>query len=106
MAAYLHVDDDLPAAFWHVSIRDNGTGFESRHTKDVFTMFKRVHSGQVYAGTGIGLAICKAIVERHGGNIWVDTMRNGGSTFHFTMPMMTESEQSTENEAVNEVVKR
>lgn len=98
MAAYLHVDDDLPAAFWHVSIRDNGTGFESRHTKDVFTMFKRVHSGQVYAGTGIGLAICKAIVERHGGNIWVDTMRNGGSTFHFTMPMMTESEQSTENE--------
>ncbi|MCC7529722.1 MAG: DUF4118 domain-containing protein [Candidatus Melainabacteria bacterium] len=96
MAAYLDVDDDLPGAFWHVSIRDNGTGFESRHTKDVFTMFKRVHSGQVYAGTGIGLAICKAIVERHGGNIWVDTMRNGGSTFHFTMPMMTESEQSTE----------
>ncbi len=96
-AAYLDVDDDLPAAFWHVSIRDNGTGFESRHTKDVFTMFKRVHSGQVYAGTGIGLAICKAIVERHGGNIWVDTMRNGGSTFHFTMPMMTESKQSTES---------
>ena len=95
-AAYLDVDDDLPAAYWHVSVRDNGTGFESRHTKDVFTMFKRVHSGQVYAGTGIGLAICKAIVERHGGNIWVDTMRNGGSTFHFTMPMMTESEQSTE----------
>ncbi len=95
-AAYLDVDDDLPPTFWHVSVRDNGTGFESRHTKDVFTMFKRVHSGQVYAGTGIGLAICKAIVERHGGNIWVDTMRNGGSTFHFTMPMMTESEQSTE----------
>ncbi len=94
-AAYFDVDEDLPAAFWHVSIRDNGTGFESRHTKDVFTMFKRVHSGQVYAGTGIGLAICKAIVERHGGNIWVDTMKNGGSTFHFTMPMMTESEQST-----------
>ncbi len=95
-AAYLDVDDDLPASFWHVSVRDNGSGFESRHTKDVFTMFKRVHSGQVYAGTGIGLAICKAIVERHGGNIWVDTMRNGGSTFHFTMPMMTESAQSTE----------
>lgn len=96
MAAYLDVDDDLPGAFWHVSIRDNGTGFESRHTKDVFTMFKRAHSGQVYAGTGIGLAICKAIVERHGGNIWVDTMRNGGSTFHFTMPIVTDCEQSTD----------
>lgn len=96
LAAYLDVDDDLPRAFWHVSIRDNGTGFESRHTKDVFTMFKRVHSGQVYAGTGIGLAICKAIVERHGGNIWVDTMRNGGSTFHFTMPIVTDCEQSTD----------
>lgn len=96
MAAYLDVDDDLPRAFWHITVRDNGSGFESRHTKDVFTMFKRVHSGQVYAGTGIGLAICKAIVERHGGNIWVDTMKNGGSTFHFTMPIMTECEQSTE----------
>lgn len=96
LAAYIDVDDDLPRAFWHITVRDNGTGFESRHKKDVFTMFKRVHSGQVYAGTGIGLAICKAIVERHGGNIWVDTMKNGGSTFHFTMPIMTECEQSTE----------
>lgn len=92
-AAYLEEDEDLPCAFWHVSVRDNGTGFESRHTKDVFTMFKRLHSGHLYAGTGIGLAICKAIVERHGGNIWVDTMKNGGSTFHFTLPIVTEDEQ-------------
>jgi K+-sensing histidine kinase KdpD len=87
-AAYLDGDDELPKAFWHVSVRDNGSGFDSRHTKDVFTMFKRLHSGQIYAGTGIGLAICKSIVERHGGNIWVDTMKNGGSTFHFTMPIV------------------
>ncbi len=95
-AAYLDADDDLPKEFWHISIRDNGTGFESRHTNDVFTMFKRLHSGQIYAGTGIGLAICKSIVERHGGNIWVDTMKNGGSTFHFTLPIITDNELSAQ----------
>jgi len=87
-AAYIDVADDLPKVFWHVSVRDNGSGFDNRHTREVFTMFKRLHSGQLYAGTGIGLAICKSIVERHGGSIWVDTMKNGGSTFHFTMPIV------------------
>lgn len=92
MATYLDHEEVMPHAYWHLSVRDNGTGFESRHTNDVFTMFKRMHSGQVYSGTGIGLAICKAIVERHGGSIWVDTIKNGGSTFHFNIPAKPENE--------------
>lgn len=92
IATYMEHEEGMPPAYWHLSIRDNGTGFESRHTNDVFTMFKRMHSGQVYSGTGIGLAICKAIVERHGGAIWVNTIKNGGSTFHFTIPVRLENE--------------
>lgn len=92
MATYIDHEEGMPHAYWHLSIRDNGTGFESRHTNEVFTMFKRMHSGQVYSGTGIGLAICKAIVERHGGSIWVNTIKNGGSTFHFTIPVKLENE--------------
>jgi light-regulated signal transduction histidine kinase (bacteriophytochrome) len=72
--------------FWKLWIRDNGIGFDSEYQEKIFQVFQRLHSRQKYPGSGIGLSICKKIIERHGGNIWVETKPNIGSTFYFTLP--------------------
>ncbi len=74
--------------FWHFSIKDNGIGIEEKYFKDVFVVFKRLHSRRNYRGSGIGLSLCQKIVEFHGGKIWISSNVDGGSTIHFTLPAL------------------
>lgn len=82
----VHISSHRQKDFWRFSVQDKGIGIAPKYKEKIFVVFKRLHTRQEYPGTGIGLALCKRIIDRHGGEIWFESILGQGTTFYFTLP--------------------
>jgi PAS domain S-box-containing protein len=85
----IEISSQMNGDMWQFNIRDNGIGIDKKFATRIFSIFQRLHTREEYPGSGIGLSICKKIVEFHGGEIWVDSELDKGSVFHFTIPSIS-----------------
>lgn len=91
----VHLTAQRDGPFWILGVKDNGIGIKAQYAEDVFKPFKRLHGQSKYSGTGIGLAICRKAVDRHGGKIWVESEYGRGAHFQFTLPALAEQEEAS-----------
>jgi signal transduction histidine kinase len=96
----VHVSARSNGEFWTVCVKDNGIGISPKYADKVFELFERLHTASQYEGSGIGLAICRRIIQRHGGRIWVESELGKGSTFCFTLPIPRADQLTVQSQPV------
>jgi signal transduction histidine kinase len=89
---HVHISTRARGSQWEFAVRDNGIGIAPQDRERIFMVFQRLHHQEPYPKPGIGLAICKKIIERHGGKIWVESTPGQGATFLFTLPAPDQTE--------------
>ena len=82
----MSIDAESSAGKWLITIADNGIGFDPKYTDRIFQVFQRLHAVGRYPGNGIGLAVCRRIIEHHGGELWAESKEGEGAKFFFTLP--------------------